>query len=164
MSPRSPSSSYLFFFFFSYPVLFFSFSFGKMEPGLNCTMRQCWSGPSGRPSLSGGWTGMNGQQNVLGIHKQWARALHVCACVDEAMRWLKPWASAATFSSDCLTCPNCSIKIKRRWLQGACVLCVHASAENWRGSIMLLRSERAARSRATEVRLRARMLRVWHSD
>lgn len=67
-----------------------------------------------RPSLSGGWTGMNGQQNVLGIHKQWARALHVCACVDEAMRLLKPRASAATLSSDCLTCPNCSIKIKRR--------------------------------------------------
>lgn len=88
----------------------FFFSLGKMEPGLNYTMRQCWCGPSGQPGLSGGWTGMNGQQNVLGIHKQWPRALHVCACVDEAMRLLKPWASAATVSSDCLTCPNCSIK------------------------------------------------------
>lgn len=59
------------FFCFLFPFCFF-FSFGKMEPGLNYTMRQCWSGPSGRCGLSGGWTGMNSQQNVLGIHKQWA--------------------------------------------------------------------------------------------
>lgn len=110
LSTRSPSS-YLFcflFYLFCFFLFCFFFSFGKMEPGLDCTMGQYWSGPSGQGGLSGGWNEVNGRQNVLEIHEQWARALRVCECVDGA--FTEGSARAATFSSYCLTCPNCSIK------------------------------------------------------
>lgn len=97
-----------------------SFLSGKMEPGLDHTMRQCWSRPSGRRSQSTAWTRMNGQQNVLGIRKQWPRALHVCERVDEAVCLPQPSGRAATFSSYGLTCPNCPIK----WnTEGSCRSC-----------------------------------------
>ena len=54
--------------------------------------------------------------------------------------------------------PKLFHQVKRRWLQRAHIIFVHASARNWQGGIMLLRSERAARNHTPEVRLRALML------